>query len=159
MGNTTLFIAIILTGLSAGLCFTWGNAVTTGIANLNDQGYLQAFQAMNRTIQNPLFFLVFFGPILLTFWSSFINRTDSISIFWLCFSAGLIYLVGLALVTIFGNVPLNEMLDKTDLLSSSVEELAQLRNQFEQPWNRFHTIRTVSSTISFGLLTLAALIK
>ena len=57
--NTTSILLVLVTGLSAGLCFTWLNAVTPGIGNLDNQGYLNAFQQMNRTIINPMFFIVF----------------------------------------------------------------------------------------------------
>ncbi|MDG4715716.1 hypothetical protein [Winogradskyella marincola] len=30
---------IVLTGLSAGLCFTWSNAITTGLGRLDNIGY------------------------------------------------------------------------------------------------------------------------
>ncbi|MBD3661527.1 MAG: DUF1772 domain-containing protein, partial [Arenibacter algicola] len=60
--NIGITALILLTGLSAGLCFTWSNAITPGIGRLNDPGYLMSFQQMNRAIINPLFLLVFFGP-------------------------------------------------------------------------------------------------
>ena len=66
---------MILTGLSAGLCFTWGNAVTPGIGKLDDLGFLMAFQQMNRVILNPIFFIVFIGPFFLGIINSFFLRT------------------------------------------------------------------------------------
>ena len=36
--NLTLFATTLLVGLTAGLCFTWGNAVTPGIGQLDDLG-------------------------------------------------------------------------------------------------------------------------
>lgn len=159
MGNITLFLAIILTGLTAGLCFTWGNAVTPGIGNLSDSVYLQSFQSMNRSILNPIFFVVFFGPVLLATMAGFTNRSESSIILWLCLLVAVLYLIGLALVTIFGNVPLNELLDKADLLAMTPEELSALRQKFEKPWNNYHTVRTISSTLSFGLLVVASILK
>ena len=57
--NSIYILLIVLTGLSAGLCFTWTNAVTPGIGRLDDLGFLQSFQQMNRTILNPIFFIAF----------------------------------------------------------------------------------------------------
>ncbi|BFP41775.1 hypothetical protein FGF1_26200 [Flavobacteriaceae bacterium GF1] len=62
--SLTLFAAILLIGGTAGLCFTWENAVTTGIGQLDDRGYLLAFRKMNRGIENPFFFIVFLGAFL-----------------------------------------------------------------------------------------------
>ncbi|SHG43992.1 anthrone oxygenase family protein [Flagellimonas flava] len=159
MGNITLFLAIILTGLTAGLCFTWGNAVTPGIGNLSDSVYLQSFQSMNRSILNPTFFVVFFGPVLLSVVAGCINRVESNTALWLCLAAALLYFLGLALVTIFGNVPLNELLDKADLLAMTPEELSVLRQKFEKPWNNYHRVRIISSIMSFGLLVVASILK
>ena len=50
-----LVFGIVCTGLTAGLCFTWSNAVTPGIGQLDNFGYLSAFQAMNRAILNAVF--------------------------------------------------------------------------------------------------------
>ena len=149
---TTLVLAILFTGLSAGLCFTWTNAITPGIGRLNDIVYLQAFQQMNRTILNPMFFVVFFGPFLLSLLNLYLFKGSSSTFMWLLITATVIYFFGVVLVTIFGNVPLNEMLAKTDLSNTSVDQLKSLRDNFEVKWNRLHLIRTLTSILSFSLL-------
>lgn len=159
INTVTLFLAIMLTGLAAGLCFTWTNAITPGIGQLENLGYLRSFQQMNRTILNPLFFIVFFGPFLMALFAAILNKATAPQTFWMILIAGGVYLVGVAMVTIFGNVPLNEILDKTDLMASNEQELKELRKQFEGPWNRLHLIRTITSAISFGLLILAGFTK
>ena len=153
--NTAIIALVLLTGLSAGLCFTWSNAVTTGIGRLDDFGFLMSFKQMNRTILNPVFFIVFFGPFFLSLINIYVFRNASISIIWLLILATVIYFLGVVLVTIFGNVPLNEILDKADLASSSSEELRSLREIFEAKWNRLHLIRTLSAIASFLLLIIS----
>jgi len=153
--NSIFIVLVLLTGLSAGLCFTWSNAVTTGIGLLDDLGYLSAFQQMNRTILNPTFFIVFLGPIPLHLINIYLFKSTSSTTLWLLILATVIYFLGVVLITIFGNVPLNEMLDKTNLGSESVEELKSLRDAFENKWNRLHQIRTISSSISFLLLLIS----
>ena len=71
--------------------------------------------------------------------------------------AAILFFVGIGLVTIFGNVPLNEVLDASNLETLSKIELHELRNKFEQPWNYWHTIRTVSSFSAFTLLIIGML--
>ena len=85
--NLTLFAATLLIGLTAGLCFTWGNAVTPGIGQLEDLGYLQAFQKMNRSIENPIFFMVFFGSFLVSNIEYFLGLKSGqyYSVFWIQF--------------------------------------------------------------------------
>lgn len=154
---TTLVLATLLTGLSAGLCFTWTNAVTTGLARLDDVGYLSAFQQMNRTILNPTFFLVFFGPVLAIAGSALLHKSSSTPILWMLIAAAAIYFLGVALVTVFGNVPINEILDQSDLNQIAEIDAKSLRSRFENDWVRLHLIRTYSSGISFLLLILICL--
>ncbi|WP_431134688.1 DUF1772 domain-containing protein [Psychroserpens mesophilus] len=152
-------VLVLLLGLSAGLCFTWTNAVTPGIGQLDDLGYLSAFQQMNRSIINPFFILVFFGPFFLGLIYLYLYKNESSSIIWFLIFAIAIYFFGVLLVTIAGNVPLNEILDKTDLNKAKTEDLKQLRERFEDKWNTLHLIRTMSSAIAFILIILTLIIK
>jgi uncharacterized membrane protein len=147
-----LILSILFTGLTAGLCFTWSNAVTPGLGQLDDLGFLKAFQAMNRAIINPSFLIVFMGPSLLLFVNAFVFKNSSQFTFTSYLVAAVLFFIGVGLVTIFKNVPLNEILDKTVLETASAVELSELRKTFEQPWNRWHMIRTVCSFTSFVLL-------
>lgn len=147
-----LMLSILFTGLSAGLCFTWSNAITPGIGRLDDLGFLQAFQAMNRTILNGSFFIVFLGPVILLFINAILHRNANPAAFKSFLIAAILYLVGIGIITVFKNVPLNEMLDKMVLEDLSAVELKALRTKFEQPWNRWHIQRTISSFTAFILL-------
>jgi uncharacterized membrane protein len=73
------------------------------------------------------------------------------------FAAGIVYVAGVVVITLFGNVPLNEILDKSDLQVSSPQQLKELRSLFEVKWNRLHLIRTITSILSFILLTISLL--
>jgi len=149
---TALTVLILLTGLSAGLCFTWANAITPGIGRLDDMSYLMSFQHMNRTILNPLFFIVFFGPTVVGAINLYGHRN---LVFWPLVLAIVIYFFGVVLVTIFGNVPLNNTLDTTELSSANHLDLKTLRDLFEAKWNRLHIIRTISAVVSFLILIIS----
>ena len=157
--NINLVLTIVLTGLSAGLCFTWGNAVTPGIGQLTDKGFLEAFQQMNRSIINPTFIVVFFGPFFGHLINVFAHRGTIDKSFWLFAAAAALYIGGLVLVTIFKNVPINEILNKTDLAMASVEELKDLRQMFEKSWSKWHNVRTVTSSASMALTVMGLLGK
>jgi uncharacterized membrane protein len=152
-----LILSILFTGLTAGLCFTWSNAVTPGLGRLDDLGFLKAFQAMNRSILNPTFIIVFMSPFLLLFINAFVFKNTNQITFTSYLVAAILLFTGVGLVTIFKNVPLNEILDKTVLETASNVELAELRKTFEQPWNRWHMIRTICSFTSFALLVIGLL--
>ena len=150
-----LILSILFTGLTAGLCFTWSNAVTPGIGRLDNLSFLKAFQAMNRAIINSQFMIIFMGPTILLFVNAVLFRTNNTTFIFLI--AAIIFFIGIGLLTVFGNVPLNEMLDNSNLESLSKLELQTLRNKFENPWNRWHTLRTASSITSFSLLIVGTL--
>ena len=59
-----LATAILLTGLMAGIFFTWSNAVKPVIGKLSDLEYLRALQSMNRVILNKAFIGMFLGALI-----------------------------------------------------------------------------------------------
>ncbi len=155
-GTIILASAILLTGLMAGIFFTWSNAVKPGLGKLSDIEYLRALQSMNRVILNNAFKLIFLGAIItVALVPVFYFNLYPKNIFWLFILTLIIYWVGVFGVTISGNIPLNEILDKTNLESISQEEIKALRTRIEVKWNNFNFIRSISSAITFLLLILS----
>ncbi len=151
--------AILFTGLIAGFFYGFQCSITNGLGQLSDKEYLLGFQAINKAIQNPTFFISFMGCLFilpLVCWLAFKNGDSSAFNFLMV--ATLMYTIGVFGLTIFGNVPLNEMLANFNINTASVKELALQRKAFEPLWNRYHLIRTVLSIMSF-LLTILATIK
>jgi uncharacterized membrane protein len=146
------------TALIAGLFYSYSCSVNIGLGRLPDDAYLRAMQSINRAILNSWFFASFIGTlILLPICTWMLYRHEAASTgFYLILSATLIYLIAVFGVTMFGNVPLNEALDKLDIGSASPGELEVRRVQFERPWNNLNLTRTIGALISL-LLTLAAL--
>jgi len=152
--SITLFAAIMLTGLSAGLFYAWSVSVIPGTRKVLDFTYLQTMQSINREILNPAFFLIFFGSLLLLVIST-IQQFQSGKTFWILLVAALTYLIGTFGVTAFGNVPLNNSLDVLQLSDLNPDQITKLRLRYEIKWNRLHTIRTVFSVLSFLFSLLA----
>ena len=107
---------------------------------------------MNRSILNASFLIVFLGPVPLLFANAILHRNANPVTFKSFLIAAILYFVGIGIITVFKNVPLNEVLDKTVLENLSAIKLKELRAKFEQPWNRWHVQRTIASFISFALL-------
>lgn len=155
--NTTLFLAILLVGLSAGLFYAWAVSVIPGTKRIPDKSYLEAMQSINRAILNPAFFLIFFGSLLLMISSTYLQfKADAGLAFWLLLSATITYLIGTLGVTMFGNVPMNDALDVIRLSELDMEQLSQTRKSYEGKWNQFHMIRTAFSVLAFAASLLAA---
>ncbi len=59
-------VAVVGTGLMAGLFFGWAVSVVPGTRLVDDHSYVQIMQQINRAIVNPLFVIPFVGtPLLL----------------------------------------------------------------------------------------------
>ncbi|MFT3822258.1 MAG: DUF1772 domain-containing protein [Chitinophagaceae bacterium] len=139
----------------AGLLFSWSVAVMPGLALLPDNKYLAAMQAMNRAIQNPLFLACFLAPLLLlpgVSWQYYHHQRFG----WLL-AAAICYFAGVFVVTITGNVPINEHLDKLQLSQASVEALLSERNRIAQTWVMLNNIRTIASVLAFTLMLYACM--
>ena len=152
-------VSILLTGLLAGLFYGYDCSVTLGLSHLPDEAYLQAFKSINRAILRPYFFLTFMGSALVlpvTAWM--IYRTGTSTNFYFMAAAASSYIVGVLLLTLLCNVPLNEMLDKVDVDALSQIDLRTTRHKFEASWNLWHQIRTYVAMLAF-LLSILSVIK
>lgn len=158
--TVVLLIAIITTGLSAGIFYGYAVSVNGGLGSISDRAYLSAMQSINRVILNLFFFIVFFGPVVLLPVSTWLQFKEALDTrFYMLLVSALIYLVGTFGVTAFGNVPLNRQLARIDLEQATAQQLAKARADFETPWNRFHAVRTVAATTAFLLLVLSMLVS
>ena len=129
-----------------------------GIGKLGDIEYLRALQSMNRVILNNAFRIIFLGAIIaVALVPVFYFNLYPKNIFWLFVFTLVIYWIGVFGVTVSGNIPLNEILDKTNLESITLEEIKTLRESIELKWNNYNLIRCISSGITFILLIVSFL--
>lgn len=152
-----LLLAVITTGLSAGLFTAWQISVIPGTKRIGAMTYLETMQSINQAILNPAFFLVFFGAFILVLIST-IQQYGNGQIFGLLLAASITYLLGTIGVTLFGNVPLNDSLDVLNLGELIEPQVSRFRENYELRWNRFHLVRTLCSLVAF-LFTVYALLK
>jgi len=153
--NLILLVTALASGLIAGLFYSYSCSVNPGLGALSDVNYLAAMQSINRAILNPVFFFSFMGTLLLLPLSTY--QHFGTGRFYLLMAAAVVYVIGTFGVTIVGNVPLNDALDKFNLTGASAQELAAFRLRFEISWNKLHAIRTYASVLSFILVLLACL--
>ncbi|PQJ15777.1 anthrone oxygenase family protein [Aureicoccus marinus] len=151
----SIFLAIILTGLSAGLFYGWQVSVIPGTKKILDIYYLETMQSINRAILNPAFFASFFGSLIFLVLASIVHYGTNTSVFVLLVASTIIYLIGTFGVTAFGNVPLNNQLDALSLSELNINELKDFRLEYELKWNKLHLIRSVFGVLSFSLALLA----
>lgn len=156
--NTFQFLSVLCCGLIAGLLFGYACSVNIGLKSLANSEYLKAMQSINSAIQNPYFLTVFLCLLFILPVTSFLKYKEMTNTsFYFILMATVIYFVGVFGVTIFCNVPLNEQLAKFDISTATNNEIATMRQTFENSWNSYHSIRTFASIISFGLTILSVL--
>jgi uncharacterized membrane protein len=155
----TLALATLTTGLIAGVFYAYSVSVTLGLAAQPDASYVATMQAINERIQNPLFFLSFFGAalFLLAALAVHLPRPRS-GRFWLIALASALYVGGGFLLTVVVNVPLNEELARVSA-GASPGELASARAAYEGVWNFWNGVRTVFSMLAFLALVGACLLR
>ena len=141
-----LVIIILQVGLTSGLLFIFAFAVNPGLARLSEEEYFRAMKYINIVILNPIFFLVFMGPLITMPILTYMSWNDS-SMFILIPISTILYLLGVLLITAIKNVPLNNKLEK---LNST--EFKGVFIWYRKPWNFWHNIRTFFSIISFLML-------
>jgi uncharacterized membrane protein len=153
LNSLIIFLTIFFSGLVAGLLYSYSCSVNPALKALPDKEYISAMQSINRAIQNPVFFLSFMGMLVLLPLSSWLSYKQGTAIpFNYVLVAAIIYLAGVFGVTVVGNIPLNNQLEKFNLAKAGVAEITDMRLRFETAWVRWHTVRTIASVISFGVL-------
>jgi uncharacterized membrane protein len=112
--------------------------------------YFSAY--LGHTSGSAVFMLSFFGPVLLLPLATWLKWDDA---GWLLLEASVAHIVGDVGVTAAKNLPLNDRVDKIDLDKAADKEVAEICGWYEQPWNRWHLVRTVA-TILGTVATFAA---
>ena len=156
----TLASATLTTGLIAGVFYAYAVSVNLGLAAQPDADYVAVMQAINERIQNPLFFLTFFGAVLflLAALAAHCFPRPRSGRFWLVALACVLYIGGSFLLTVFVNVPMNEELARV-AADAPAGELASARAAYEGPWNFWNGVRAVSTILAFLALVGACLLR
>jgi uncharacterized membrane protein len=151
--------ATLTTGLVAGVFYAYAVSVNLGLGVQQDASYVATMQAINEKIQNPLFFLSFFGAVLFLLVALAVHLPrPRLGRFWLIALASALYVGGGFLLTVVVNVPLNEELARVGG-DAPAGELARARAAYEGPWNFWNGVRTVFSILAFVALVGACLLR
>jgi uncharacterized membrane protein len=153
-GSGILAAATVLTGLIAGVYYAFACSVMLGLGASGDRTFIEAMQNINKKIENPVFFLAFFGALILPAWALRTFRHDRELRLWI--AAGLaLYTVGL-LTTMAVNIPLNNQLAAAGA-AARIKDPAAVRAHFEDTWNLWNIARAILSTGAAACLARALL--
>ena len=158
ISNVILILTTVCTALIAGLFYSYSCSVVPALKLLTDSEYIASMQSINKAIQNPVFFISFFGTLLLLPISAYMNYVQHPPLrFWLLLTAAILYLIAVFGVTVFGNIPLNNALEKFNLINATKDSISLQRAMFEGRWNSLNMIRTIFSILSLILTIIACI--
>ncbi|PRH78276.1 DUF1772 domain-containing protein [Streptomyces solincola] len=153
MPTLLLGLAIVSTGLYAGFMLVFQTGVMPALARLDDAHFVTAMRQVNALMPRGVFMTVFAGVLVFPplVWAMPVDgRSEEAT--WLTI-AGTVCAIANHLVTVVGNVPLNNA-----LAAAPVNPPGPARAAFEGRWNAFHRMRTLLVTVAFALLVAAALV-
>jgi uncharacterized membrane protein len=148
----TIFAALG-SGMIGGLLFAFSNFVMRALAQQSPESGIRTMQAINITIINPLFFLVFLGTVLASMILAItaLPRLSSPSTIFLLIGC-VIYIVGTFGVTLAFNVPLNNRLA---ILEPSTTQAAEIWREYVSSWMQWNHVRTITAILASLLLILS----
>jgi uncharacterized membrane protein len=149
----TIFAALG-SGMIGGLLFAFSNFVMRAIAQQTPESGIRSMQAINITIINPLFFLVFLGTALasLILAITALPRLSSPGTIFLLIGCAF-YIFGTFGVTMAFNVPLNNRLA---VLDPSTTPAAEFWREYITSWTQWNHVRTIAAILASLLLILSA---
>ncbi|MFB7714088.1 DUF1772 domain-containing protein [Streptomyces sp. NPDC056105] len=153
----TLLAATLFTGLMAGLFAAFAYSVMPGLARSSDHTLVEAMQAINKAIINPVFMFPFLGSIPLLGLTVVLawRGHGRPALPWLIAALAL-YLVAFA-VTSGVNVPLNDQLARAGD-PDHIKHLETVRLHFEAKWVTWNIVRALLHTGAFACLAWALIL-
>lgn len=140
----------------AGAFFVFSVGVVPGLRDVDDQTYVRTYRAVNRAILNGVFLSVFLLAPLATGGSMAVLtwRGEAAALPWVAAAAACSALT--VAITAWGNVPLNRDLDQST--ATSQEQWRPVRQRFEDRWNLWNLVRTLTSTGALVSLAVASVV-
>ncbi len=153
--STVLVLATVATGLTAGVFWSYGNAVMPGLRATDDRTFVAAFQSIDRAIINPWFLGGgFFGALILTAVAAVMHLGDDwrSALPWIV-AAFVLHLV-VVIITVAVNVPLNDAIKAAG--DPATIDVDAVREAFsEAKWVAWNRVRIALDIAAFAALGIA----
>ncbi|MEV4625939.1 anthrone oxygenase family protein [Micromonospora sp. NPDC049523] len=145
-------VTLALTGAIAGLYYAYSVSVLPGLNAIDGGSAIRAMNSINVKIQNPLFFVTFFGPVVTATLTGvlllMLGHRPAAVLFLL---AATVYLLGAFLPTVAVNVPMNDLLAAA-VVPADPAEAARVWADYSSRWIGWNTVRAGASLISLLLV-------
>lgn len=152
-----LWFTALSVGIMAGVYFTFSVFVMKSLDAIEAPAGMLAMQSINRVIQRSLFLPIFFASSLASAALIVLMLIDpsSAGAIWVLAGSG-IYFAGMFVVTIAGNVPLNNRLEATDAKGADGARMWAL---YMARWTVWNHVRTIACTAALALLIMAIAVR
>ncbi|GAA0272818.1 DUF1772 domain-containing protein [Alteraurantiacibacter aestuarii] len=152
-----LWGAAISAGLMAGIYFAFSTFLMQSLAALAGDSGMAAMQSINRIILRSPFLPLFFASSAVCAVLAVAGLVDlKAAGGWQMTAGAGIYLLGMLLVTIVGNVPLNNALDAA---TPGTAQGAAMWTQYLDRWTVWNHVRTLACTLSMAMLVWAIALR
>ncbi|MEA1890176.1 MAG: anthrone oxygenase family protein [Pseudomonadota bacterium] len=148
--------ALLGSALIGGVFFAFSSFVMKALAALPSSKGIAAMQSINVVVINPSFLGAFMGTAVLSLvmaWLAFTGWDNPSALFFL--GGAVFYFAGTFLVTVLGNVPLN---DQLAAVSATDDAAHKMWEHYLDRWVKWNHVRTVASTVA-ALLYFLGLIQ
>lgn len=145
-----LISLIISSGLMAGIYGAFSMFIMRSLATLDPLPAAKAMNAINTVIVKTLFLPLFFGSVVLycvALIDASINPFEG-SVALLALAAA-VYIVGMFVVTVMCNVPMN---NKLQTLADNHEQLTAYWPHYLKYWTRLNHVRTICCLLATAAL-------
>lgn len=148
-----LWLSVIGCGLLAGVYFAFSAFMMTALGRVDQAAGIAVMDAINAVIVRSLFMPLFLGTTLTAAALAilgFLQWGEPGAIAMLV--GGVIYVLGMFVVTVTFNVPLNNALAAVDIFSGQATELW---TRYLRDWTFWNHVRTVASMASLAAFVFA----
>ncbi|MFD5102540.1 anthrone oxygenase family protein [Streptomyces albidochromogenes] len=155
MATLLIALAVVATGLYAGFMLIFLTGVMPALGRLTDEQFTAAMRRINEEAPRGVFVSVMLASVAFPAAALAVPEDGRSGARWALLGAGLALVVLNHLVTVTGNIPLNNALAASEQAGAPDREA---RAAFETRWNRLHLVRTLLVTAGFALVVSAALV-
>lgn len=147
---------VVAYGLVAGVFLTFSDFVMRSLSAVTPANGITAMQAINRKVYGSVFLALFIGlaAVSIALAVGAVVLAIGPARPWIA-AGGATYLVGVFLVTVVFNVPMNKRLDAMDPASESA---VTYWTEYLTTWTRWNHVRTAASTGATLLLIVGVLL-
>ncbi len=145
-------VALLGSALVGGIFFAFSSFIMKALAGVPSAEGIGAMQSINVVVINPSFLGAFFGTAVLSFVSggfALAGWGEASASFFL--GGAILYLVGTILVTMLGNVPLNNQLAAVSATDPAARDVWERYLGRWTMWNHVRTAAAMAAALLYSL--------